>query len=537
MRFISRDDRDTTVLNIWLFGLIVSMGAISVYSFAIRRRMYGTAIAVAMVLAVYVRGAQHLNPHISTGHDGYFYFSVVEGILETGGLNMPISVTSWYPTAQSQTPWPSMHIYSAILGEIIGITTPATLRSIAPSLLGAVLFAVLLYLYKPLLGSRWAIIAAFWTTMQGVFVRYQTEYHAQSLAFIAFALLFAATIRYSISKDRRHVAIASAGVFLAATAHHFSALVIVLIAWIFVIGMIGHQYFPHIHGAYSDRFEVRLSELAIYYSIVAITIHLIFPRATLSGFLIRPLALLLGNSLPAPPTPPAYSAGNSLVDSFPLYAKFIVFLLVIPTLYQWIKKNKSNYYLSAFNILSGSIMVVLTFIAIVNITALIRLIALMYIPTIGLAVYGLKTGLVQNTISFVSLPKLKTLVFCSVIIIGVFAGVTPSLIDHSADINSDRFDEISPIGKQAPYGGSWINSHISEEGSIKFQITFNTRMVVNYFGKVNLERLEYVSVGSQDGIIVVDSQREKLDGSKFVHKYYSNGRIVVVTEINNTGAL
>lgn len=183
----------------------------------------------ALALTFIARAIPNLRLAYPPLHDPYYYFSATMNILDYGTLTEHLSY--WYETVDVFLHWPIIHLLSANLVYLTGLTPDFMLRFQEP-LLGMVFFLAAFSLANVITHNySFSFIAALLASFSETIVFYQSEYHPQGLAIILFILIIYLFFKY-LSFPKRIAPVAGL-IVLVGTAfmlsHYFTPLFISLI--------------------------------------------------------------------------------------------------------------------------------------------------------------------------------------------------------------------------------------------------------------------------------------------------------------------
>lgn len=514
-------------MSIWLHAAVLLMGSIVVIARALRGQSLWPTVALACLISIYIRAIHHVPDHAYMYHDGLFYFSVTESIIQTHALEVTSDLANWYPGASQLMEWPAMNIITTAIIVVTGVSPQMALQYLPP--LSALPFLLLTWaVYRLIVGDQLGLIAAYTTMMLDTMIYYQIQYHQQGFAilFVVFILWF--IIRHTdLTARRSSILTVSIGIG-SILAHRFTGGVIILLLFLIVSLGVIWKFLLRYSLDYTPT-TVRMERLARYtiiIGVIGILIHLFLsPGFTRSAIMSITIALLEG-APPAPSSPGSISGKTMVTDHFPVMIKFVVTALAIPTILSGLTgRESSNVEWLALATVSVGLLALP--IVVLAIKATPRLVMIGYLPLMGLTFVTLQR--LRNFRWLQGDLPIGTLAIASValmiILMGATAGSIPSHIDHKADLRSDGYHGITPIGDQAPVAGTFINRYGDDD--MTYAVTFWTRMIPLYYGESS--NVIFVNSSDSSAIGVYDTARQTRPPSDIGNdSVYDNGRIVFV---------
>lgn len=530
-------------MNIWFHGLALAVASATIIAWVLRDRPLWPAATLACFIAVYTRAIHHVGEHAYMFHDGLFYWSATESVLETGELQASLSLAEWYPGAQHLLDWPLMNVLAASIIEIIGITPQTGLYYIS-SLFAVPLLLVAWAAYRTVAGDRFGLLAAYATAMLDTTIYYQLQHHQQGFAIlfvIAIIWLLLRHAEFETGRSITMVGLIGVGVLLS---HRFTG-VLTIIFLASVVGLAAVWRTIRELSPYHSQTELRVGRLflsVVWVGVVGVSAHLLLSPGFVTGTIVTVMTALLEGASVSPSPPGSGGDASKVLDRVAPLLKVLVGGLALPTILSALAGRESPKveWLAIATAVAGLLTLP---ILVVAIAATPRLVMVGYLPLMGLAfvtlsrLYTREWGggwLHSNSDVPISSLAIGGVVLL-VVLMGATAGSIPSLIDHDADLKSDGYEDVTPIGDEAPEAGAHINQYGADGAA--FAVTFRTRMIPLYYGKYqDVEYVNEVDTGSGQHVIgVYDTARDpgppRDTGS---YPIYDNGRITLVIQDENS---
>jgi len=187
----------------------------------------------SMIFIFIVRAIPHLRLSYPPLHDPYYYFVVTLNIIQYGTLT-PI-LGWWYPFTGRQLHWPALHILTATATFVTNINPMFFARFLNP-ILGLLFYYGVYLIAKEITNdNKFALLAAFLSSLIDVVIFYQSEYHPQGIALTIFLFFFYALIKFGKKSNTTHLLFVGVFMILLLIVHHFTSISLVLLLSGYVI--------------------------------------------------------------------------------------------------------------------------------------------------------------------------------------------------------------------------------------------------------------------------------------------------------------
>lgn len=455
-------------------------------------------------------------------HDPYYHYVCSLNILKYGTLE-PL-LNWWYPQISMQLHWPNMHLINAALVKITNIEEMHLFRFQEP-LMGLIFFLGVFILAKCITKNNGiSLLAAMFASLGDTVIFYQSEYHPQGLSFIYFVFLIYFYIKSREQKNIFFTFLTILFIFVFVLSHHFSSLLLGLLAIAFLIAMFISSKIPFLRDRFPEISGVAKKDYT-FWSIIAVIMisyhffgYFNFGKQILS-FLkgLSPSASLIKTGLEVP-------LQVTLLNG----AKYILLFLALPSLVYIFKTKDVNEYrcgLLLICILIGG--VVGTFIVFSPIDRILGF----YMPIVAifgaLTIFRFKEWLTSYNKKLV----LNVLIFLISIpmVAGFFNSQSPAYFFQNSDVNTYYwYSNRLPKMDQYKIAGEWAGTFISKESSIGAE--FDTRTVPFYYGMHSgsnihqpSDKNDYYFVNQK--IPYNTTQYEKRNFNKIFNRIYDNGEL------------
>lgn len=501
-------------MNIWLFYGIIFFCTLTIIGWGFTKQNQFIAGIVAALTIVFTRSLQVLNSYRQFG-DSYHYWKVVDAIRRNNELIAP-EISTHYPGVDPLMNSPGMHIMTATLIDVLGLQDPTLARAIAPSLYGVACFAVIAALVSRLMGSKWSVVVAYTIVQTDEFIFRQTEYHAQAFGifFLAFVLLIAVRQIQQTDQKRNLWTLVLAGMGLAIS-HRFTSFLSIFLLLLTTIGLVIYHWLPK-----SNVSKSTLDSVFLYSVILAAGLawyQIVFQTQVVLKSTVSSLSILTGESFGlGPTTTTGGGATTTVFDYAGLALKAALALVALPTiLYSFVEEyDDADLFMISF---LGATGMAAVGVSLVFIGVFPRIVLIAYIPMVILACQTIQSRI----------PEPNTRVIASglmllIVMMGVIAGTTPSLVDPQSDIRNDGYSGVEPMSGEHEVAGYWIRDYT--ENSV-FGVTVPTFHTVVTFGEQRTSNAEFLSHGGGPyRYVVVDEARKDVPSDTVI---YSNGRILI----------
>lgn len=536
------------IISMFSFFTLIVYGALNLKS---TNEIY-LILPQSLIFSFVVRAIPNLRFSYPPLQDPYYYLTVTQNILQYGSLTPFLS--ELYPNIVTYLHWPIMNITSVALNEVANWSLMQIFRFQEP-LLGILFFLAVFILTRTVAKKDGiALIAALFASFSGPLIFYQSEFHAQGVAFIFFTFFLYFYIKSKSVNRMIFTGLLFIIILAFAFSHNFSSLFMGLFSLFFIMVLFIISEIPNFNNPNLKKISIDAKEilgkdmnLFLTFGVILISYHVMayFTFVKESFDTIRsavPSAALitLGQNIP-------------ILFSFLNSTKWMLIALAIFSLiYIYKKYDKNELRLAILFLCTISAGLVGTFIVKSPTDRLIGF----YMPFVSIFAaisvnmlyesdYSFKLSLHNHPFHFNTnknqILKIALILSVSSIILttGVLNSQSPSYFFKDTSPNNFYwYSNMIPEMSQYKSTGEWIESYVIK--GFTFNTEFDSRVTPFYFGKVNYDNIYYydTKIGANslgDGnFTIINPWITKREKTSYVNqnKIYSSGEVEIYSQFN-----